>query len=416
MLLTNKESGEQNMVCYELKKILGKTGSKISLLLLAVVVIMMCYSQTNEDNSQICWSNEQEQSEIGYSSTQKLRRAQKEWAGVLDENMLETALSFIKQHSNYHERQGANQIRALLNRSYQRRYGYTYDDYFNAEKVETSQLNQFYQNRETLMYQWLYDDSEPFNNGFYLYSDQEKDFLMDRIRTLKTPFQIDWFMGWTQATKAAVGISTIGVIILGYLLTGIFTDERRWRAEATFLSTLLGRRQAVKAKFKAGILLTTILYWSSIFLSGVYLFAYFGVDGASCPIQVEPKYWFSIYHLNFLQRYFLVLGSNFLGWLFMASLVMLLSAVCKFSTFPVIAPALLNIIPMWLMGTSDFLPKVLKLFPTSLFTLFIEMSDMTVYTIGGIVTTAGPLIVPLYTIFTLLFLGLAYNIVRNKRV
>lgn len=404
------------MVYFELKKILGKTGSKIALLLLAAVVAMMCYIQTHEKSSQICWANEQGDFEIGFSSSRKLREAQKEWSGVLDENMLRRVLSFLKQHPDFHERQGANQIRALLNCSYQKKYKYTPDDYFNAEKVESSQVDQFYQNREALMHQWLYDDSDPYNNGFDLYSDREKEFLMDRIRTLETPLQIDSIMGWHQATKAAVGVSTIGVIILGYLLTSIFTDECRWKTEAVFFSTLYGRKQAVKAKIKAAFLLTTVLYWSTTFLSGIYLFAYFGFDGYSCPIQIESKYWFSIYHLNFLQRYLLVIGSNYLGWLFMASLVMLLSAACKASVFPVIAPVFLNIIPMWLMGTSDVLPKVLKLFPTSLFTLFLEMSDMTVYSIGGIVTTAVPILMLLYTSLTLLFTWTAYHIFCIKKI
>ena len=86
-------------------------------------------------------------------------------------------------------------------------------------------------------------------------------------------------MGWQQATKAAVGVSTIGVIILGYLLVGIFADECRWKTDAVFFSTPYGRKQAVKAKIKAGFLLTTILYWSAIFLSDIYLFVYLALMG-----------------------------------------------------------------------------------------------------------------------------------------
>ena len=183
------------MVYYELKKVLGKIGSKISIILLTALLVSVCYSQTHEKSSNICWVNEQEQFEIGHSSFIKLREARKEWTGVLDEDMLHRALTFLKQHPSFHERQGASQIRNLLNCSYQKNFKYTGDDYYNAEKINPSQLEEFYRNREKLMYRWLYDDSDPNNNGFYLYSDREKKFLIDRISDLEVPFQIESVVG-----------------------------------------------------------------------------------------------------------------------------------------------------------------------------------------------------------------------------
>lgn len=403
------------MVYYELKKVLGKIGSKISIILLTALLVSVCYSQTHEKSSNICWVNEQEQFEIGHSSFIKLREAQKEWTGVLDEDMLHRALTFLKQHPNFHERQGASQIRNLLNCSYQKNFKYTGDDYYNAEKINPSQLEEFYRNREKLMYRWLYDDSDPNNNGFYLYSDREKKFLIDRISDLEVPFQIESVVGWTQASEAIVAISTIGSIILGYLLTVIFTDEYRWKTDTVLFSTPNGRKQVVKAKIKAGFLMTTVLYWCMVFLSGIYLLSYFGFDGANCCVQVFSEYWFSIYHLSFLQRYLLLISSNYLGWLFMAAIVMMLSAACKFSAFPVIVPALLNIVPMWLLGDFGFSSKVYTLLPSSLFTLFLNIDDLTVYTIGQFVITPGYIVIPLYASLTMLFIRMAHCLFYHKK-
>lgn len=402
------------MVFYELKKIIVKPGSKIAIALLIVIVALMCYLQTCEKSSEICWINENGRFEIGFSSTRRLREAQKVWSGPLDEEKLQMALLFLKQNNTSHKRQGAGQIRALLNRSYQENLKYTADDYYNAERIEPSQLTQFYKNREKLMYQWLYGEAS--NGGSNLYTEAEKRFLMEQIKTIKTPFQLDYVMGWEQASKAAVGISTVGIIILGFLLTGVFADEFRWNADTVFFSTLYARKKAVKAKIVVAFLVTSVLYWSAIIVSGLFLFNYFSIDGANCPIQTLSEYWFSIYHLTFMQRYMLTILSNYIGWLFTASTIMMFTAICKSSIVPVIVPILLNIIPMWALGDANFLPKLLTLFPSSLFTLFTDMDNTTVYTIGNTVTTAGPIIIPMYILLTLLFTVISYFTFRHTQI
>ena len=72
------------MVKYELKKIVSSTGGKIALALMALLVAVGCWMCISE----VEWVNERGDSETGLAAVSKLRAAQKEWAGVLDEERL----------------------------------------------------------------------------------------------------------------------------------------------------------------------------------------------------------------------------------------------------------------------------------------------------------------------------------------
>ena len=391
------------MIRYEIKKILGRTSSKIALLLLAILVVSFCYSTTHDES--ISWYNEQNQTDtVGYSSARKLREAQKEWAGVLDEEMLQNVLTFLKQTNSDEEKQGASHIRRLLNRYYQKSYQYQYMYYYNAENVQVDQLPQFYDNRVVLLEEWLYDESNAYNNGFYTYSDKEKEYLINRMDSLDTPIQVDWFMGWQQASRAASSIALFGIIILGYLLSGIFSNEARWKADSIYYSTIHGRRKGSIAKIKAGLLLTSI-----------FVLTYLGADGANCPIQAYYKYWFSIYHLTFVQRYLLIIVTGYLGWIFVASLVMFLSAKSGSAALPVVVPPLLIITPMALSGEISN-TKILELLPHQLFNLFGNMQSLTVYSVVGKVMTPVPLVLILYTCLTVFFAWFSYREYRYKLI
>ena len=84
----SERRGEVTMVRFELKKILGKTGGKIALLLLAAIVVICCWLAVNVD-----YTDEQGNHPTGFASARKLRSMQKEWSGVLDEEMLRAVIA-----------------------------------------------------------------------------------------------------------------------------------------------------------------------------------------------------------------------------------------------------------------------------------------------------------------------------------
>ena len=117
--------------------------------------------------------------------------------------------------------------------------------------------------------------------------------------------------------------------------------------------------------------------------------------------------------MTFFQRYLLIILTGYLGWLFVASLVMYLSAKSGSAAVPVIAAPLLIIAPMALSnGISN--TKLLELLPHQLFSLFGNMQSLTVYTVFGKVITPVPIVLVFYTCVTVFMIFLSYREYRYK--
>ena len=122
------------MVRYELKKVFGCVGGKIALVLYIAVLALSCWlSSTGALNAEVKWVNEQGKSEYGPAAVRKLREAQTEWEGWVDQNKLSRVIqenqrinatpeakSDIVQQSEiaYSWKQGFAPIRKILNESY----------------------------------------------------------------------------------------------------------------------------------------------------------------------------------------------------------------------------------------------------------------------------------------------------------
>lgn len=135
------------MVRYELKKVFGSVGGKIALILYIAVLALSCWlSSTGALNVEVKWVNEQGESEYGPSAVKKLREAQKEWEGWVDQNKLSRVIqenqrinatpeakSDIVQQNEiaYSWKQGFAPIRKILNESYSN--GFREYDYYTAE-------------------------------------------------------------------------------------------------------------------------------------------------------------------------------------------------------------------------------------------------------------------------------------------
>ena len=64
--------------------------------------------------------------------------------------------------------------------------------------------------------------------------------------------------------KYAPTIMMLMVLIVGFLVAGIFSDETQLKADSIFFSSKLGRKQAITAKIMAGFIIDTAIYWVTI--------------------------------------------------------------------------------------------------------------------------------------------------------
>ena len=413
------------MVRYELKKMFGTFGGKIALFLYAAIVLLSCWlAATGALNLGTDWVNEQGEHETGISAIGKMRSAQNEWEGYLDQ---ETLTRVIQENARINAtpegqsknaqksdiafgwKQGFIPIRELINRSYAS--GFRSYDYYRTDGISVIKEETFYANRINLLKDWLYDKTDV---AYDLYSEAEKQYIISQYEELETPFYFDYHDGWYQLLENAGFIPSLGVLILGFLLAGIFSNEFKWKADSVYFSTLLGRNKAISAKIKAGLILVTILYWAAMMLYSLFTLCYFGFEGAGCVIQL--RVWKSLYNITMWQAWVLALICGYIGNLFLAILTMFISAKSKSSVIAVTTPFVIMFIPSFLLGMADWLDVIVNMMPINLLEFYQHLGTFNLITILGKVYRTIDLCIPLYTILTVLLVPVIYHNYSRKQI
>ena len=409
------------MIRYELKKVFASAGGKLAVVLTLLLVLVSCYQAV----SGVEWVNEAGEPETGFAAISKLRRAQKEWAGTLDETRLESIIrenqrlcatpeaqskDYKQNDIAYGWKQGIRPVLNMMN------YAYSADfqkyDWYRNEQVTPDQAGDFYTNRTKLMTQWMHADN---SSASHLLTEKEQAYLVEQYETLDSPFDYDYSEGWTQLMNNSVSVVMIAALILGYLCAGIFANEFRWKSDSIFFSTVLGRNRAVWAKVKAGFLLVTGLYWAAVTLYSLITLGCLGFDGWYCPIQI--KMWKSFYHLKLWQAWCLTCLGGYIGNLFFAFLTMWVSAKTRSSMFAATVPFLLIFLPNFLDNLgNDRVSKLLGLLPDQLLQLDQALRYFNVYEIFGKVFSAISLLLPTFTALTLLLAPIIYREFCRKQI
>ncbi|MFR1055556.1 MAG: hypothetical protein ACLSFB_14815 [[Clostridium] scindens] len=128
-------------------------------------------------------------------------------------------------------------------------------------------------------------------------------------------------------------------LIIGFLVSGIFSDEFQAKADSIFFSSKLGRNKAILSKMGAGFLITSVFYIVFVLLYTFIVLWALGADGANCPIQLDL--WRSIYNITFFQAYLLIAAGGYIGTLFASTLSMLVSAAARSTATAIIVPFIL---------------------------------------------------------------------------
>lgn len=413
------------MVRFELKKVFGTTGGRVALILYAALLVLSCWlSATGMLNLEIKWVNEQGEEESGLAAVGKLRSAQREWEGWLDQEKL-TAMIRENQRINatpqaksdsvqqrdiaFYWKQGFKPIRELVNSSYAS--GFRSYDYYLADGLTAIDEATFYANRVKLLKDWLYDESDV---GDSTYSEAEKQYLIAQYENLETPFYFAYHEGWYQLLENAGFIPALGILILCFPLAGIFSSEFKWKADAVYFSSRHGRTKATRAKIKAGFLMVTALYWGAMLIYSLFTLCYLGFEGGNCVIQW--RLWKSVYSLTMWQAAALSLVAGYIGNLFLAFLTMWISAKTKTAVFAVTAPFILLLLPSFLQGLAGWLDKILSFTPYNLLECYQHLGAFDILTIFGRVYRTLDLSIPLYLILSAMLVPAIYYSFRRQRV
>lgn len=409
------------MILYELKKIFGKFSAKIALAVLVITLIGCCSMAIGNAE----WVNEQGEKECGYAAAQKLRAARKAWAGPLDEEKLRQVIqenqriehSPEAQSKSIQERdiafgwkQGIYEIWWMMNYSYAD--GFRSLDAYTADNVTPEMAGSFYDNREKLLKTWLYDETDVADSMF---SEAEKQFLLERYRELETPMYYDYVGGWDGLQYGIAPLISIYALVITFLASGLFSDEFRWKSDAVFFSSRHGRKKGTRSKIAAGFLLATALYWAGVIPYCLFTLSYLGFDGWNCPVQI--LYWKSFYNISIWQLSLLTVVFGYIGTLFLTFLTMWVSAKTKSAVFSVIVPFIIIFLPSILenIGNSA-VNQVIGLLPDRLLMGDSVVTAFSLYSIGKNVFGAMQILPWMYMLLTVLLVPAMYRGFSKKQI
>ena len=404
------------MVKFEIKKVFLRRGNQMAVALLALLLCVVCFFAGN-----ISYVNESGETETGFQAVKKLREEQKEWAGLLDEVKIRKVIEennkisqtpeaksedFQENDKAFHKKQGFQEIRNLLNYAYAE--GFRDYNYFRADSLKPEDASKFYENRIVLLKEWLSGE------GKALFSETEKEYLIKKYESLQTPFFYDYVEGWKQLFLYFPTILMILMLVLGYLISGIFAREFQWKADSILFSSMYGKNKAVSAKVKACFYIVTGIYWCTVLLyTGAVLF-YLGADGAFCPIQANSSGWKSFYEMTNMEKYVLCVVGGYLGCLFISFLTMLVSGKTKSLAAAVILPFVLVFMPSFLSNINHpAVAEILGLLPDRLLQLAQGTANFTLYEIGGKVLDGIFLLFLVYSVFCALLLPVLKRMYRK---
>lgn len=313
------------MLRYELKKIFGRTGGKIALIVLAIGLAVICYSAT----LQVSYTDENGDSHTGPTAARDLRDAKNEWAGPIDAEALTRAINenqriitsadynsddIQRQNMAYHESQGYETIRSLIAQTYD---GFNEYNYYRIDTLTPGETGQLYELRVQNLKEWLARPDITF-------SPAEENFLVSQYEAMETPLYYEYNDGWETLIYYAPTLVLFLLFVIIFLVSGIFPSEHRLKANAIFFSTKLGRGKAVRAKLLSGLVTTTVIYWAAIAIYTIVGLALLGTGGAGGAFQLLK--WKAFYNLTIGQAYALSVLGGYVGTLFLALLAMIVSA------------------------------------------------------------------------------------------
>lgn len=406
------------MLRYEIKKCFSKTANKIGLLILTVVLIIVSYFAV----TYVDYVDEDGNNRTGIIAVRSLRDMKNQWAGYITEGVLREVIvqnalvnasaeyqSNDVQENNkaYSKKQGFSDIRDMINHAF---CGFREYNYYRADSVTTEAVSEFYTKRISNLEEWLYSDEAKDQ-----FTDMEKQFLIKQYEQLEIPLYYEYADGWIALLEYAPSIIMLTVLITGFFVSGIFSNEFQLKADAIYFSTKYGRNKAVKSKVEAGGIIITIIYWVVVLLYSAIVLGILGADGANCAIQAGFGSWKSFYNITYFENYLLTMVGGYIGSLFILTISMLISAKTKSTVLSVTVPFIFVFLPSFLSGFSA-LTEILGLLPDQLLQMNVAIKYFNLYQFGDRVIGAVPIIMILYAVLYVLMVPILYRVYQKAEI
>lgn len=403
------------MLRFEMKKVFSKTKNRITII--ALVIILIAVSILTINRVEYVDENGRNHS-VGISAAKNLREAENEWAGYLTEDVFrkvieenntinnsEAALSddIEEQNKAYARKQGISGIIEVINSAFS---GYRDYNYFAADSVSGDEVKNVYRNRISTLTEWLDSSEETFK-------EKEKDFLIQQYENLETPFYYEYADGWAALLNNISTFLLILALVIGFFVSGIFSDEFQTKADSIFFSTRFGRNKGILSKVGAGFCIASSIYVIFVLLYTLVVLFVLGGDGANCPIQLDL--WRSVYNITFLQAYLFIVFGGYIGTVFASTLAMLVSAFTRSTPTAIVMPFIV-LCAFPFLSRIITLPEICSFFPDQLLEIYLDIKESGLVEIGGKVMTTATVIIPVYAAVCLILQPVLYRVYKRAEI
>ena len=402
------------MLRYEIKKVFSKSKNRMDVIVLFVILVITSVLTINR----VEYVDEKGNHSVGISAARDLREAKNEWKGYLTEDTLSKALEenrtinsskealsddITEQNKAYAKKQGIAGIMDVIIYAFSDYRDY---NYYAADHVSDDEVGTIYERRISTLKEWLDSGKETFTQV-------EKDFMIQKYEELKTPFYYEYMDGWAALLQNISTFILMLALVIGFLVSGIFSDEFQSKADSIFFSARFGRSRGISAKVGAGFCITTGFYLMFVFLYTFIVLFVLGAGGANCPIQLDL--WRSVYNITFLQAYIFIVLGGYIGTVFAATLAMIVSALTHSTPTAVIVPFIV-LCAFPFLSKIITLPGLCSFFPDQLLEIYLDIKEAGLITLGSKVTTIATVIVPVYAVICLIFQPILYRVYQKVEI
>lgn len=402
------------MLRYEIKKVFSKSKNRMAVIVLFVILVITSVLTINK----VEYVDEKGNHFVGISAARDLREAKNEWKGYLTEDTLSKALEenrtinsskealsddITEQNKAYAKKQGIAGIMDVIIYAFSDYRDY---NYYAADHVSDDEVGTIYEKRISTLKEWLDSGKETFTQV-------EKDFMIQKYEELKTPFYYEYMDGWAALLQNISTFILLLALVIGFLVSGIFSDEFQSKADSIFFSARFGRSRGISAKVGAGFCITTGFYVIFVLLYTFIVLFVLGVDGANCPIQLDL--WRSVYNITFLQAYLFIVLGGYIGTIFASTLAMLVSALTRSTPTAIIVPFIV-LCAFPFLSRIITLPGLCSFFPDQLLEIYLDIKEAGLITLGSKVTTIATVIVPVYAVIYLIFQPILYRVYQKVEI
>lgn len=378
------------MLKYELLKIFSKRINRLVLVVtMLVAVIASCFAIGS-----IRYTDETGKLHTGVTACRQLSKDQNQWEGEITPEVLSKV---IKDY------------RVLLNKYAgdipDTEYGKTVQSYYDLKDLTVSILNPDAEWDESVLNQLT---DEQLRDIYIIYqknmknmaeeygtTPEKKSFLEHKYEKIQLPFKYESKEAWETMTMYAQTYVILLAVVIGFLVSSIFSVEFRPGTEDVFFASKYGRSKAIKNKIIAGALMATTVYWSGAGLLSLISFAVMGTSGFITPYQISDPY--SIYILTYGEFYLLILVSGYVATMLCAALVMLVTTKMHTPNLAVCLPFILLCVMPFIERALASFSNFFNLMPTILTNIYNSVRTPIIFQIGSAVFRQIPFLIILYT-------------------